>query len=216
MNARRRISFSLATLLLLVVIAALIVSHVAMTRQVVDARAELAAARLEVEEVRRKFGHIRVENEKQIFVARVSEREVGTYDAYRIHIPPGHHYFLHLTDATFPTLGNPVDPKPTKTMSMNGWKDGADVVLTCSILKDEGTPRVQVSTQTDSLFDYRMENWIDAPGPSDGWHLKTDPQEAFSPDDTIYVMQWRNYQTKRGIMLWMEPLADYKARLSSE
>ena len=68
MSDRRKMRFSLSTLLLLVVIVAQILSQVVMMR-------ELVVARAEVEEVRRKYGHIRVENAQQIFVARIMVNE---------------------------------------------------------------------------------------------------------------------------------------------
>jgi hypothetical protein len=196
------------TLLLLVVIVAQIVSQAVMMRQLADARAE-------IDEVRRKYGYIRVENDQQVFVARIVENE-NNVDAYRIHIPSGHHYLLHLTDAVFPTEGYLVDPQPTTTLSMNSWKEGADVVLSYAIYQENGTRRVRVWTETEELFDYRLENWVETAGPTEGSHLQTHPQEAFSPDETIRFMWCRNPETQRGVMLWMEPVAAWQARRSSK
>ncbi len=175
----RPFSFSLATLLLLTTIFALVVAQFAMWRELTDARAE-------VEEVRRKYGHIRVENDQQTFVARIADNELGD-DAYRIHVPPGRHDLIYLTDATFPD-GGLDDPQPTKSISLNGWKEGADVVLSYKIYIEDGTPRVVVHTETEQFFDYRMKGFKDDGGPNEEWDLQTDPQAAFSADDTIQFM----------------------------
>ena len=208
MVSKRKLTFTLSTLLLMVVIVAQFMSQMVMMR-------ELSAARDELEEVRRKFGYIDAKNAKQIYVARIEENE-NDVAAYRIHIPPGHHYLLHLTDTIFETEGYPDNPKPTKTLSMNSWKEGADVVLSYSIYHENSAPRVRVWTETEELFNYRPKNWVKTPGPSEGSDLTTHPQKAFDSNETIRFMQWKDGGTKRGVMLWMEPVADYEARLATE
>jgi len=118
-------SYSLLTLLLLIVIAALSVSQFVMMRQLADAQAE-------IDTVRRKYGYIRIENENSTYVSRIADNEQGE-NAYRIRVPSGSRYLLHLTDATFEKSDYPVDPIPTKTISLNGWQEGADAVLSYSI-----------------------------------------------------------------------------------
>lgn len=206
MSEPRKRSFSLSALLTFFAFAALIVSQIVMMRYFVLARAEIA-------DVRRRFGYIRIDNEEQIYVARITETEPGE-DAYRLHIPPGNHYMLHLTEAEFPTENYPVDPIPTGTMSMNGWKDGADVVLRFWIAKGiDGKPVVHVATYTEELFDFRLENWWSG-GPTEASNLETNPQKTFDPDSTIRFLWRRNPKTARGVMLWMEPVADWRARKS--
>lgn len=205
MGYRPRIAFSLATLMLLVVIVALVVSQLVMMRK-------LAAARAEVEQVRRQFGSLRVEDDKQIYVAHVPGNKQGT--VYRLHIPPGHRYMLHLTDTTFPDADYPIDPQPTQTLSMNSWNTGADIVLVCNVTsRAPGTLNVKVYTETEQLFDYQDDGWARSTiGPSEGSELQADPQVVFDPDDTIRFMWHRNPDTQRGIMLWMEPMAAWQAR----
>jgi hypothetical protein len=197
----RRFSFSLLTLFLLTVIVALSVSHFVMMRQLRDAR-------LEIESVRREFGYLQIHDPQRIYIAQIEGGESIGY-RYRMHIPPGHRYLLHIADTEIPDTGYPDHPRPTRTISMNSWRNGADVILNCGIfIDDDGTPRLKVTTDSEELFDYRLENWNKMPGPNEGSHLQTDPQKSFLPDETIQFMWWGNSFAKRGIMLWMEPLKE--------
>jgi hypothetical protein len=197
-------SYSLLTLILVVVIAALTVSHIVMMRQLADARAE-------VESIRRRFGHIRVDDESRTYVARITEPNEPTDHAYRIRVPAGSRYLLHLSDTPFVADDYPPDPVPTKTISLNGWRDGADVVLSYSIRWEKNAPRVIIHTQTEEMFDYVPPDWTSG-GPS-GWsHLQTDPQVAFSTDETIRFMRWHDATTKRGFMVWLEPFSKWNDR----
>jgi hypothetical protein len=122
---------------------------------------------------------------------------------------------LHITDTNFSPRGEPENRKPTKTMSMNSWLDGDDVILNFFIQRDDdGTPRLKVYTNTENLFDYRLEGW-DQPqpdSPNSGSELTIDGQRSFSPDETIQFKKFWNEETKRGVMLWMEPHAQWLAR----
>lgn len=207
-------SFSLLTLLLLVLIAALVASHIAMMGQLADARAEAKDAREEISDVRRKFGYIEVEDPRQTYVSWIPDTRLGL-SAFRIQIPPGQHYMLHLTDTDFPADEYPLNPVPTKTLSMNSWKQGADVILNYSIGYEDGVPHVRVSTGEGLLFDYRMDGLTKGAGMRSSHHLQTDPQSAFSVDDTVRFMWWRDEDSQRGVMLWMEPVAAWHARNSS-
>jgi hypothetical protein len=172
---------------------------------------QLADAREEVESIRRKYGYIRVEDEKMTYVSRIAENE-ETDDAYRIVVPAGSRYLLHLTDTQFEHDGYPPDPIPTKTISLNGWREGADVVLSYSIYWENNAPRVVVHTEADEFFDYVPPNWQSGGGPNEGSHLQTAPQKAFAIDETIQFMWWKDPSTKRGIMLWLEPHSQWEAR----
>lgn len=203
MSAPNKKSFSLLTLLLLIVIVALAVSQVSMMRQLADARAE-------VEDIRRRFGYLSIDNAEQMYVARVENEQYE--NAYRLHIPPGHHYVLHITDAHFPESDFLEDPQPTTNLHMHTWKQGADTLLFYSVGFKNGTAYLEVHTEAEQLIDYSAEGWTNSGGETDGFHLVTDPQKAFSPDDTIRFMWWRDPATQRGVMLWMEPLAKHQAR----
>lgn len=200
-------SYSLLTLLLLMLIPALVVSQIVMMRQLADARAE-------VDDVRRRYGHLVVENDEQTFVARIQNEQYE--NAYRLHIPPGQHYVLHVTDANFPEDDFLTDPQPTTNLHMHPWKQGADVLLFCSTGFKNGTSFLEVHTETEQLIDYAAEGWTDSGGETDEFHLVTDPQQAFAPDDTIRFMWRRDPVTKRGVMLWMEPLAKHQARQAAK
>ena len=201
-------SFSLLTLFLLVVIAVLAVSQFVMMGQLADARAE-------VDSVRRKYGHIRVENESKTYVSRITDNEQDN-DAYRIRVPAGSRYLLHLTDATFEKSDYPDNPIPTKTISLNGWREGADAVLSYSIYWESNAPRVVVHTETEEMFDYVPPGWVNGAGPTEGSHLTTEPQAEFSTDDAIQLMWWREPSTRRGIMLWLEPHTKWEARRAAQ
>ena len=197
-------SFSLTTLLLLTTIAALIVGLVAMGRRLADMQAE-------VDVIRRKYGHIRAEEPDTIYIARIQENE-SSRNEYRLVVPPGHHYMLHVTETTISESDYPADPTPTKTISLNGWKEGADVLLSYSINVEGSDRRLIVRTNTEEFFDYRLEDWQDGGIPNEGSHMQTNGQRAFRPDETIRFMWYRNPDTKRGVMLWMEPADRWEAR----
>ena len=186
------------------VIAALGVSQFVMMRQLADAQAE-------IENVRRKYGYIRVDDESKTYVSRIAENEEAN-DAYRIIAPAGSRYMLHLSDATFDSDGYPVQLKPTKTISLNGWRDGADVILSYYVYMEDGVPRIVVHTEADQFFNYIPPNWQTGSGPSEGGHLETDSQQAFSIDETIKLMWWRDWTTKRGLILWLEPHSKWEAK----
>jgi hypothetical protein len=217
MKRLQRISFSLVTIFLLVTIAALSVSHVAMMRRMREvqsvARAEVATANAELELVRKEFGYIKVEDPKRIYITRIESNAAGG-NHYRMHIPAGTQLMLHITDTNFSPRGEPESRKPTKTLSMNSWQDGDDVILTFFIqLDDDGTPRLKVFTDTEPLFDYRLDGWEQPQPdfPNSGSDLTTDEQKSFPPHETIHFMKFWNDVTKRGVMLWMEPLAQWEA-----
>lgn len=201
-----RKSFSLFALLMLILVLALLVSQVVMMRQLADARAE-------VDDVRRRYGHLVVENDEQTFVARIQNEQYE--NAYRLHIPPGRHYVLHVTDAQFPRDDYLDDPQPTTNLHMHPWKQGADVLLSYSTGFKNGTAFLEVHTETEQLIDYAVEGWTDTGGESHGFQIDT-PQQAFAPDDTIRFMWRRNPVTGRGMMLWMEPLAKHQARQAAK
>jgi hypothetical protein len=204
MAAVSRKSLSLTTLLLLTTISALIVGLVAVGRRLADAQAE-------VEDVRRKYGHIRAEDPGATYIARIEENESSSNE-YRLVIPPGSHYLIHVTETTFLKSEYPVDPIPTETISLNSWKNGADVVLSYSIYVEGDDRRLIVHTNSEQFFDYQLKDWTDGTMPNEASHLQTDGQRAFQPDETIRFMWYRNPETKRGVMLWMEPANHWEAR----
>ena len=196
--------FSLLNLLFLVVIVALCTSHFVMFRQ-------LSEARSEVENVRRKYGHIKIDDEKMTYVSRIADNEEAE-DAYRIIVPAGSRYMLHLADANWDGDGFLPDPTPTKTISLNGWRDGADVILSISTYWENNAPRIVVHTEADEFFNYVPSGWKSTQGPSEGSQLSTDPQKAFAIDETIHLISWKDSSTNRGIMIWLEPHSRWEAK----
>ena len=104
-----------------------------------------------MESVRQRFGYIHPKDPSRIYVARIAD-DAGGSNRYRLHIPPGHRFLLHIADTEIPDRGYLEDPKPTKTMSMNSSREeGADVVLKWAIY-DSNTARNSRSRQTPRRF----------------------------------------------------------------
>lgn len=206
-TTRRKTQFSLSTICLLMVIAASVMSNVVMVRK-------LQEARTEIESVRREFGYIRIGEETGLIHISRIEKSEGRGKNYRMYIPPGHRFLLHIADTEITDDGCPENPKPTKTLSMNPWRDGAEVVLAWGVARDDdGTPRFWATTDSEQLFNYRLENWKDSRLPNSGMDLRTGPQKSFRPDEKTLFMWFANTTTKRGIMFWMESIPegrDYK------
>jgi hypothetical protein len=173
-------------------------------RKVQEARAELQAARDEVAEVRSHFGFLDIKDQKLIHVGRIGTRD----DAYRLYIPPGHRFLLHVTEMKFPDVGWPENPQPSSTLSMNSWRGGADVVLQWSEIKEGNKLRFVVKTDSEDLFDYVLDDWEEGQLPNSGAYLvgPKQSQKSFQPNETIRFMLFKNDSTNRGVMLWMEPL----------
>ena len=203
-------SYSLFSLLLLIVIVALAVSQFVMMRQLREARTEIDA-------VRSKYGYIRVDDPSKTYVSRIADNEEDV-DSYRICVPAGSRYLLHLTDTTFENSDYPNNPTPTKTISLNHWREGADAVLSYSIYWENDAPRFVVHTETEKMFDYVPTDWVAGTGggPSEGSHLTTESQAEFSTSDTIRFMWHRDPATKRGLMLWLEPYAKWEAKRAAK
>jgi hypothetical protein len=198
-------SFSLSTLLLTMVIVALVVSQTILIRQ-------LRLARAEVNDVRRKYGYLHVTDKKKTYVAQIAENE-SSGDAYRLWIPKGSRYLLHLTDANFDTNDSPTNPTPTRSISLDDWNQGADTTLSCTIYWESTAPRIVVHTKSDKIFDYVLPNWSGGSGPSElTWFQPGGGQTEYSTDQNIQFMLWRNRTINRGILLWLEPYSNWEKR----
>jgi len=168
----------------------------------------LMEANAELDLNRRRFGHIKVYDESKTYVSRVEDPNASISKSYRIRVPEGSRYLLHLTDAAFPQKGYPANPTPTKSISLNGWRDGADVILSYTIYWENNAPRFNVHTETNEYFNYVPPNWVDD-GQSESFDLETSPQNEYSTSESIEFMWWRGSSTKRGFMLWLEPYATW-------
>ncbi len=204
MPAPTKKSYSLLTLLLLMLIPALVVSQIVMMRQLADAEAE-------VEEARRLYGYIRVRDAEKTIVQRL-EDSPDRRNAYRIHIPTGRHYIFHISDVPFVGGLPPADLPASATLSMNSWRDGADVILSYYIRVEGEQRRMVVHTESEELFSYVIEGWTNGPMPNSGWNLEQGIQKEFPRDDAIQLMWHLNEATQRGVVLWMEPVDQWQER----
>ena len=80
----------------------------------------LADAQAEVKAIRRDFGYVRVKDPNKLYIASIPQHE----GKYRIVVPPGDRYFLHLTETDAGSDEIQIDTKPWITVVLNGWKDG--------------------------------------------------------------------------------------------
>jgi hypothetical protein len=201
MNNTRRCQFSLMTLMLSVTIVALLMSNFVIMR-------ELNQARTEIEKVRKQFGFLRIDDTNLIHVSRIEGDHSSNWsNSYRLYIPPGHHFLLHIAETDITDVGEFEAPKPAVTLSMNSWKKGADVILNWGVQYDGEIPHLKVATQSEQLFDYKINSWKLKSGMLDGAHLNTSTQKTFRPDEEIRFMWSRDVATKRGVVFWMEPLS---------
>jgi len=211
----KRNQFSLSTLFSLVTIAALLISNFVTMRWLNRARLETDQARAEVQETRRQFGFLRVGDPQLIHVSRIEGDGTGGNwgNSYRLHIPPGHQFFLNVAETDITDFGEFETPKPARTLAMNSWREGADLILHWDVVyDDDGTPHLKVATESEELFDFAIGAWKQGAGLHDAAHLITDPQKTFRPDEEIRFMWSRDFATKRGVVFWMEPLSRWKTR----
>lgn len=207
MSSNRKTSFSLLTLMLVVAIAALGVSHYAMMRQVRDAERKVEAARQELEVVRQQFGYLRIDDPQKIYITKIEGTGASGGNHYRLYIPPGHRFLLHVGETEYAATGPVGTPRRLATLSMNSWREGADVILHWTRTKDGETSRLKVWTDTEELFDVPYTQWkIDPSFPSSGGSVATDSQQEFHPDDRIQFFSFGHELAKRGIVMWMEKI----------
>lgn len=200
--------FSLSNLLLLVVIVSLLLAHGVMRRELMQARAELDI-------VRRRFGHIRVEDDKLTYVAQLAEPNEGTSHSWRIRVPAGSRYLLHLTDRSVGEASEKRKPFFERTISLNGWRDGADAVLSYHIYVENNAMRIRVHSETESYFDYVPTGW-ELGGSDESSFLQADPQKSFAIDEVIEFCSKRNADSDREVKLWLEPFTRWLPRWEAE
>jgi hypothetical protein len=175
-----------------------------MMRQLEDAKAE-------IEVVRVKFGYIQVDDPSLTYVSRFPSEWAF---AYRVVVPAGSRYMLHLTDQALEDDKQSKGSGTTKSISLNGWRDGSDAVLSYEFDTAGKPPTLVVRCNADDFFNYSPPDWKSGTRSENGRGLKieTGEQEAFSVDKTIEFMYRENPATKRGLRLWLEPYPVYKAR----
>lgn len=184
---------------------------IALTLSNIVAAWRLADIQDELELNRRRYGHINVTDPAKTYVALIEDPNESSRESFRVRVPEGSRYLLHLSDATFTADGPPANLEPTQTISLNGWRDGAESVLTYSIQWDRDRPRVVVHSETESYFDYAPTSWS-REGTSESSRVDARPQREYSTDETIRFMWWRDSATGRGFVLWLEPFDAWNER----
>lgn len=203
MSNGRRSSFSLLTLFLVIAIAALAVSHYVMMRQVRDAQRELEKARQEIEVARKQFGYLRIDDPQKIYITKIEGTGANGANHYRLYIPSGHRYLLHVGETEYAATGPVGKPKPLATLSMNSWRDGADAILHWT----GGRRRLKVWTDTEQLFDVEYPDYSKGSKfPNSVSYLPQDAHLGIPPDEKMQFFSYGNEETKLGIVMWMEPL----------
>lgn len=202
-------SFAISTLLLWTLIIALTLSNIVAAWRLADINDELEANR-------RRYGHITVADPTKTYISRIEDPNASSDTSFRVQVPEGSRYLLHLSDASFDESGPPADLQPTTSISLNGWRDGAEAVLSYSIQWDEDRPRIIVHSETEEFFDYTPSDWGES-GKSESWTTDARPQSEHSIEETIRFMWWRDSATGRGFVLWLEPHTTwYERRLAAE
>ena len=196
--------FSLLSVFLWILVVALCCSQWIMMRDLKDAKAE-------IDVVRAKFGYIQVDDPSLTYVSRVPH-EWGF--AYRVLVPAGSRYMLHLTDHASDDGKQAKGSGATKSISLNGWRDGGDAVLSYEFDTTGKPPTLVVRCNANEFFNYSPPDWKSGIRSVNGRGLKIEAgeQQAFSIDETIEFMYRENPTTKRGFRLWLEPYSTYKAR----
>jgi len=204
-------SYSLLTLLLLCAIAALCASHFAMSRKLADARAEIDA-------IRRNYGYIRADNENKVYISSITQHKGSNRDSLRIVVPPGERYSLHLSETAARPSEIPPKAKPRTTVVLNGWKDGADEILSYSIgwPPDREIPTLRVNTQTDHFYTYVPDDWPRGVSLSVESRLEANPQAEFAHNEIIVLLFANAPSLDRGVMLWLEPESRRDARRAAQ
>ncbi len=205
-------NFSLSSLLLVMTIACLSLALV-----ILQSRSTLLQHKLE--QYKERFGELEVLSPGRVSLTRLaSQVEIlgpggqptspEDFGRYRISVPWGYRALLRLGDSTFSNAEPLSNPPPTKSVSMNEWSFGADDVLTYIVTTDlDGRPRILVSNQKQTLIDYQMDDWPDTSVLAEVQHLETPETASFSVSEPIRLTLWRDPVTKRGVMLWLEPVS---------
>ncbi len=217
MNLNKRFSFSILQAFLILTIVALAVSHVAMFRRLQQAREQVRQAEAEIDIVRKEYGYLRGEDPGKIHIVRIQAGERQREVRVRMRIPPGQKLMLNIADTRFSPQGEPVSWKPTQSMSMNNWSQGADVILRWTWEHDDqNVRRFRAWTDSQTLFDYRLEEWEETDFPYSVGGSLGEGEQSFSPDGTIRFTAFWNDETRRGFIFWMEPTQRWAERREAE
>ena len=194
--------FSIAGLLLVVFVAALIVSQVVLSGRLSDSQSTLR-------EVHRQNQMIFVDDPSRLYLLQLGE----TGDIFRVHLPPGADYVLHLADTIASEDGFPSDPTPTKTIAFGDTTDGFDTILHLQVARDPNNRGIARASINDrESIEYVIQNWTDVSQPKRQHVIDAREQLERSSSDSINLMWWRDPSTNRMVTFWMEPRAIADAR----
>ena len=103
---------------------------------------------------------LQIDDPKLIHVSRIEgDGKSNLQHSYRLHIPPGHRFLLQVAETDITDYGEYETPQPAKTLSMNSWRNGADVILNLTVQYDDGVPHLKIATESEQLFDYVISAW---------------------------------------------------------
>jgi hypothetical protein len=208
-------NYSLSSLLLVTTIVCLLLTFIILQQRSTYLQHELA-------QYRQRFGELGPISPGRVSLTRLSSQvdilgpggdptppeEIGRY---RISVPWGYRALLRLGESTFPNSEPRSNPPPTESASLNEWCFGADDVITYLVTTDlDGTPRIVVFDEKQTLIDYRMKDWPDTSSLMEVSHLETSETTSFMTSETISLTLWRDPATNRGVMLWLEPVTASK------
>lgn len=196
-------SFSLRAILVAVAFVALLLSHALTSARLHDAYREL-------EDVRRNYGYMKIENSSKINVVSLGQEK----GAFRFVIPPGERYYLHLSETTAQGNSDLPSGQHKTTVALNNWKDGEDVILRFGLYvnPDTDTPYLDVGSQSQGFFTYRPENWPRGISLSVVSQLNASEKLELPPNDPIILMRAKSDELDRGIVLWLESETHRKSR----
>lgn len=153
----------------------------------------------EVDDVRQRYGHVRVKDPEKIYVVRIPQNP----DSFRFVFPKGARYMVHLTDANYKEFRE--SPVPSKTIALNDLSDGGDFVLTIRVNWENNAPRARIYTNSEEFFDYIPNDWAGSEDPHQTFYLQTNPEADFSINETITLFWWREPIAGRALIVWLEP-----------
>ena len=209
-----RIRFSLWTLLLLIMLAALGLAWQRIRSQNVRLEVDIAA-------MRRIARELRVEDPTQIAIVARKPTMPGEliHDIYIPPTPSGHKIFVALEGILGHPPGTPSHPAPNATAELTPGKHAIDIQHNQS--RDaEGVTENEIVILVDGapvIEMHRPEDWV----PSGGWSSMGSYNESksFSPDEPLDIHRRRfhkptspnssrsmpNSEPANGILVWIEP-----------
>lgn len=136
---RPRATYSIATLLIAVMVAAAVLAYVLHVRRLRDAERELHV-------IRQEMGHLTVEDRTKFHAISVDADEPNTWQ-WRVFLPKGHRYSWKIASKDIPRNGI---PNPTTNSFSNEpyWETDNEALITATLRKtEEGDWRLTVRSK---------------------------------------------------------------------